>query len=263
MRKAFMGRKKQGKKSKNIKVQAAMLMFYVFLSSLLVFADDFEDGKAAYRRGDYKTAYRLFLKAADQGNARAKTYLHMMCANGQGVEKGCNESAKSGRPATEKGQAGAQPDHGVSHDEEQRVLQDEKEVVKSYLLAAEQGDAKAQVALGVRYETGDGVQQNYKEALKWYHLAADQGYALAQTYLGVLYKRGEKVPQDYGEAAKWLRLASDQGDALAKCNLSALYASGRGVNRNMSMAKQLAKEGINAGEKLCQEVWKKYNLANY
>jgi len=263
MRKAFMGGKGQGKKSQRIKIQAAMLMFYVLLSILLAFADDFEDGTKAYRGGDYKTAYQLFLKAAEQGNARAKTYLRMMCANGQGVEKGCKESAKSDRLATKEGQAGAQSNLGVLYDKEQGVLQDEKEAVKSYRLAAEQGDAGAQVALGVRYETGDGVQQDYKEALKWYHLAADQGYALAQTYLGVLYKTRERVPQDYREAAKWFRLATDQGDALAKCNLSALYASGRGVSRNMSIAKQLAKEGINAGENLCQEVWKKYNLANY
>ena len=263
MKQAFMSGKAQGKKSKRMKIQAAMLMFYVLLSILSAFADDFEDGKKAYVGGDYKTAYQLFLKAADQGNTRAKTYLRMMCANGQGVGKSCKESARSDRLATEKGQADAQSNCGVLYDKAQGILQDEKEAVKSYRLAAEQGDAGAQVALGVRYETGDGVQQDYKEALKWYHLAADQGYALAQTYLGVLYKTGESVPQDYREAAKWFCLAAEQGDTLAKCNLSALYASGRGVSRNMSIAKQLAKEGINAGENLCQEVWKKYNLANY
>ena len=41
-------------------------------------AGPYEDGKAAYRRGDYVTALRLWRPLAEQGNALAQYYLGEM-----------------------------------------------------------------------------------------------------------------------------------------------------------------------------------------
>ena len=38
----------------------------------------FDEGFAAYKRGDYETAHREFLKAAEQGDARAQYNLGVM-----------------------------------------------------------------------------------------------------------------------------------------------------------------------------------------
>ena len=103
--------------------------------------DDLQDALDAVDRGDYKTAYKLWLPLAEQGDAKAQYNLGQMYYEGQGVP------------------------------------QDHKEAVKWYRLAAEQGFAKAQHNLGTMYDEGIGVPQDYKEAVRWYRLSAEQGDA--------------------------------------------------------------------------------------
>jgi Sel1 repeat len=106
------------------------------------------DAEAAYKRGDYATALRLWQPFAAQGNAFAQTRLGWMYQNGQGVPP------------------------------------DDKEAIRWYRLAAEQRYALAQYNLGFAYQNGIGVPQDQNEAVKWYRLAAEQGNAYAQSNLG-------------------------------------------------------------------------------
>src|SRR6185436_10059857 len=46
-----------------------------------------EDGMAAYNRGDYVPAIRLFRPLAEQGNPKAQNVLGVMYRRGQGVAK--------------------------------------------------------------------------------------------------------------------------------------------------------------------------------
>src|SRR5258708_14554818 len=48
-------------------------------------AGPWEDGTAAYNRGDYVPAVRLFRPLAEQGNAKAQNMLGVMYRRGQGV----------------------------------------------------------------------------------------------------------------------------------------------------------------------------------
>jgi uncharacterized protein len=139
-------------------------------------AGPFEDGIAAYQRGDYATAYRLWRPLADQGNADAQDNLGKMYAEGQGVP------------------------------------QDYAEAVKWYRLAADQGNAQAQTNLGVMYYEGQGVPQDYAEAAKWYRLAADQDNADGQYNLGIMYAKGRTggLPPDFVKAHMWLNLAASR-----------------------------------------------------
>ena len=57
----------------------------LFSGSSGVFGDDYQDGWDAYERQDYKTAYKLWLPLAEQGNASAQYNLGVMYDNGQGV----------------------------------------------------------------------------------------------------------------------------------------------------------------------------------
>ncbi len=98
-----------------------------------------DEGVAAYKRGDYETALLEFRPLAEQGDARAQTNLGDMYANGLGAP------------------------------------QDYAEAAKWFRLAAEQGDAHTQGHLGDMYADGRGVAQDYAEALKWSRLAAEQG----------------------------------------------------------------------------------------
>jgi uncharacterized protein len=117
-------------------------------------ADDYKDGEAAARRGDYATALRLLSPLAQKGLAGAQSNLGNMYYNGNGV------------------------------------TQDYKEAVKWYRLAADQGFAKAQSNLGAMYVQGLGVAQDYKEAVRWFRLAADQGNEGKQYNIGKAYGEG-------------------------------------------------------------------------
>jgi len=131
-----------------------------------------DEGVAAYERGDYATALREFQVLAEQGHAKAQNKLGLMYDDGQGVP------------------------------------QDYVEAVKWYRKAAAQDHATAQFNLGFMYDDGQGVPQDYAEAVKWYRRAAEQGHAKAQNNLGLMYDDGQGVPQDYVEAHMWYNLAA-------------------------------------------------------
>ena len=99
--------------------------------------DDFEHALDACKREGYKTAYKLFLRLAEQGDCRAQCSLGWIYENGKGIP------------------------------------QDYKEAVKWYRLAAEQGHPEAQYKLGVMHENGKGVLQDKDKAVNWYLLSAE------------------------------------------------------------------------------------------
>ena len=60
------------------------------------YGDDFQDGVDAYKRKDYKTAYKLFLPLAEQGNAFAQAQFNLgaMYFKGDGVPQDYKEAFK-------------------------------------------------------------------------------------------------------------------------------------------------------------------------
>jgi uncharacterized protein len=73
-------------------------------------AGPFEDGVAAYRRGDYTEAAKFYRKAAEQGNATAQVLLGGMYKMGRGVIEDDTEAAKWYRKAAEQDDVSAQND---------------------------------------------------------------------------------------------------------------------------------------------------------
>ncbi len=113
----------------------------------------FDEGVAAYNRGDYATALREF------------------------------------RPLAEQGDAVAQYNLGAMYDEGLGVPQDSVQAVKWYRKAAEQGHASAQYSLGAMYAQGHGVTQDYVQAHTWFNLAGAQGEKVAVTSRDRVAKR--------------------------------------------------------------------------
>src|SRR5690242_16576699 len=56
-------------------------------TALAVLAGPWEDGMAAYNRGDYVPAMRVFRAMAEQGNAKAQNLLGVMHRRGEGVSR--------------------------------------------------------------------------------------------------------------------------------------------------------------------------------
>ena len=102
----------------------------VFLTLLFmsapVYADGYQDGLDAGKRGDYKTTLEKWISLAEQVDTKTQFTLGRMYANGQGV------------------------------------TQDYKKAIKWFSLSAKQGHAESQNTLGWMYANGQGVKQNSK-----------------------------------------------------------------------------------------------------
>ena len=192
--------------SRRITLLAVFLLAITLAGTALAGPSD--EAEAAYDRGDYATAMRMWQPLANAGSAIAQGSLGVMYAKGQGVQQDYAEAIKWFRKAADQGNANAQFSLGLMYWNGQGVPKDYVEAVKWYRKAADQGYPDAQHNLGVMYADSRGVPQDYAEAIKWWREAADQGYGPAQHALGVMYVNGQGVPKDYVEAHKWFILAA-------------------------------------------------------
>ncbi|PJG45942.1 hypothetical protein CAF53_17040 [Sphingobium sp. LB126] len=187
------------------------LLAGIFLLSAPCHAGPFEDATAAYRRGDYTTALRLYQSLADQGDPRAQTNLGRMYLTGRGTGKNYPEALKLLRRAAALGFADAQYNLGEIYLREWGVDQDLVEAARWYTRAAEQGHVGAQFTLAVLYMIGRGLRESKPKAAYWFERAAAQGNPDAQVELGDIYATGRGVSQDKVTAYKWLQLAQTNG----------------------------------------------------
>ena len=80
----------------------------------------FDEGVAAYVRGDYETAFREMLPLADQGDAAAQYNLGYMYEIGEGVPQDYVQALKWYRKAAEQGDASARFNPGLHVQEQSR-----------------------------------------------------------------------------------------------------------------------------------------------
>jgi len=137
-------------------------------------AQYFENGLAAYNRGDYDVALKGLEPLANRGEARAQHYLAFMYLRGKAV------------------------------------AQSDTEAVAWFLRAARQGHMKAQYNVAVMYHVGLGIPQNDAEAVKWFRAAAKQGHTEAKQNLLFMRTKGRRIrthtpPSSSASAASALR----------------------------------------------------------
>ena len=132
---------------------------------------DFEEGGAAYMRGDYETAAAEFIPLAERGDHRAMYALGSMYSSGQGVEKNL------------------------------------KKAFELFNEAAKNGRADAMYKLGIMYEEGIEVEKNYKKALRLYQKSSKKGYPLSQYRFGLMYEKGLGLKPDPINAYAWMTVA--------------------------------------------------------
>ncbi len=159
--------------------RAVLLVAALFLVAASPVRAGYDEGLAAYKRGDFVTAVSEFLPLARNGDVRAQRNLGYLYEKGKGVP------------------------------------QDHVEAVSWYRRAADKGDAKAQFNLAIMYFNGEGVLRNYRKAATWFRKAADQGHTRAQYSLGSMASTGRGILTDVVGAYKWFTLASRSGDKSA------------------------------------------------
>ncbi len=104
----------------------------------------FEDGVAAYDRGDYAAAFQVWRPLAGQGDVRAQYRLGRLYEVGDGVPR------------------------------------DDVEALRWFDAAGEQGDKAALVSIGIFHADGRGVPQDTFKAYMWWEIAARHGSGLAR-----------------------------------------------------------------------------------
>lgn len=144
---------------------------------------DYQDGRAAYERGDLIAAMEHLNRAVEQGNVSAMSLL------GYVLDK------------SEENEAAA----------------------KMYRRAADLGDGEALLALGSLYANGEGVEKNVEKAVQLIEQSAQEGYGPAIMVLASAYSKGDLGLQvDQERARLWLRQGVSQGYEPAKTELERL-----------------------------------------
>jgi TPR repeat protein len=136
----------------------------------------YEEGKAAFDKGDYESALEQFEPLAESENANAQYYLGILYRNGWAVDPDDHEAARWLR------------------------------------LAAFQDHVEAQYSLGYMYEHGQGVTQDMTEAKRWYRMAANQGSTDAQHNLEIIYYEENNAPRARSGDQGDLIMNSNSGD---------------------------------------------------
>ncbi len=120
----------------DLRTSLAAFALFVLASSGTCVAGPFEDGVAAYDKGQFDVALKLWLPLAEQGDAAAQYNVAGMYEKGTGV------------PA------------------------DPAQAAHWYLEAAKKGDVDAELKVGDLYTSGTGVAKDTDEARRWYTIVS-------------------------------------------------------------------------------------------
>lgn len=170
-------------------------------------------------------AHRWFERAARTGHAWAQFSVGKNYYDGVAVEKDLAEAEKWFEKSAEQDIANSVRMLGVIEYQRYVNTGNDAQIRRAAELmrkAAGMGDATAQYNLGVFHENGMGVERDYAEAVRWFVKAADNGDSSAQLALGRCYLKGKGVDQDYGAARRWLTLALENGESEARDELAQL-----------------------------------------
>lgn len=175
------------------------------LSVQAIAASPLEQGIAALQRGEETNAIKILQPLAVRGDVQAQYYL--------GLSYGYSpEAAKWFLKAAEQGHAKAQYFLYTLYRDGMGVEQDTAQASKWLHKAAVGGSDSAQYSLGLE----SAIAGNHGEAVKWHRLAASQGHDNAQLELARHYWDGQGVERDVARGYMWLQLAAEAGNPTAK-----------------------------------------------
>lgn len=178
------------------RLSTVTLLLFCILFAVTVFADDVQQGVAAYKQGDFQSAYQAWHKAAENDVAEAQWMLAILLLNGQGVTQD-NVAAYSWLTlASEKQHKQAIIDRMAIRDRlsaeelaraetlskafrnkqtaKTTIKQQKEKAFHLFEKGAKQGDPQAQYQVGEMLLNGDGVKQDKVAAYSWFSLASQQ-----------------------------------------------------------------------------------------
>lgn len=129
-----------------------------------------DEGIAAYRSGDYASAWRALVPMADAGDVKAQRYLGYILVSGNSPLEADDEQRSGVEILTEAALAGDYA--SLIKLENMRRAGGEQapslsDIIAIEITRAEAGDPVTAWRLANRYETGDGVKASSEETQKW------------------------------------------------------------------------------------------------
>ena len=202
----------------------SVLFFLCLMIAIPSAYADFEQGRNAYLRGDYQTAWDILKPLADLGNPDALHWVGTFYSQGKLVEQDSAKALGYFREAAEKGHQGAQLlsgflfYHGTGT---ANGLPDYRQAAKWLSISAGNGDPMGQFLWAALLYRGLSVDKDIDMAVAWYRKAASANHRMAQSalavHLGHSGNREEKV-----EALKLLMILESCGYPAASENLTGL-----------------------------------------
>lgn len=202
----------------------------------------------AYDRGDYPTAFRLFLAGAKRGEPEAQRKLGYFYMNGLGIEKNEEQGRFWIETAAEQGNAEAQHNLGAVYYNGLGIPVDYELAFKWLGMAATNGIVDAQAKLGEMYANGTGTTADDSKAGYWYGKASKGGHALASDKLLDLKSSGRLSDFEYREILTSLDAAANAGDPRAQSRLGAMYCNGLGVPKDAERCKVWLRKAAEGGD---------------
>ena len=199
--------------------------------------------EAAYERGDYVEARRIWQSLSTEGVPAALAGMGALHFHGRGVPQDYALAKSFYERAGEHPKAvfslGYMFEHG------QGVPQNSSRAIELYDRAMGLGyDAAAQRA-GDMYYHGRGVPQDYPAAMKWFAKAPHNPEALA--FLAYMFEQGQGAARDVRKAVELYERAAAAGSNYAVCQLARLFYYGNGVTTNYRYAMELFQRAGDAG----------------
>ncbi len=188
---------------------------------------------------DLESAFKYYLRAAEQGYAGAQCNVGMCYERSYGLpKKDMNEALKWFRLAADQGDAAGLFNVAYYYEKGAGdVTQSWTKAFEFYLKSAERNHKVAQYNVGKCLYDGNGVEQNYEEARKWFQKSSAQDYPPALCKLGLCYEQGlGGLDQDYQKAVEYYQKSADYGDISASYYLGFCYFNGWGVEVNHRQA---------------------------
>lgn len=131
----------------------------------------YKEGREAYEKRDFASAWKELEPLAKQGNADAMFLVGSMHHMGMGVPPSYKDAAEW------------------------------------YRKAADAGKLDAIFTMGVVYEGGIGLPRNGKESFAWYKKSADRGFYPGQLKVANMYAKGQGTKKDPAASYLWYAIA--------------------------------------------------------
>ena len=208
----------------------------------LAFADTYEAGVMAIKRGHFETVMRAFMPLAEAGRAEAQNNVGHFYEQGLGVTQDYEQAISWYLKASEQGLAAAQHNAGMLYYNGTGVEQDYSQAFILFEQAAQQDITEAQYMLGLMYHQGHERDANYDQARKWFLKSAKKAYANAQFMYAYMLQSAQGGGEDAEpqKAMVWAALSEHNGktDAISITSVAAMQMEDREISGVQSIVDQ-------------------------